>query len=443
VTALLKRRLDLVLSKRLGANYFVYFDNIFWLASEKAIQFLVALFVGAYVARYLGPGQYGLLGYAQSVISIALVVATLGIDNIVVRELVLNPTKRNDYLSAAAFLRFTTGMVFVSLTAIYWRLFASSDSGSLLILIMMLCVPLSAISVLALDLQAIVASKHVVFATTSQSLVGSLLRLLSTFAKLPTVMFAWLGTLDALLFGAILWRRHRSVTQPVQLCFPRLAILTLLLREGWPIFLSSVSVILYMRMAQIMLKAMHGDLETGIYIAAVRLSELWHFIPMVICSSIYPSLLRTRDTNPTNYVAKTQLLYDALFIVGLALTLLFTFLATPIIRILFGSDYLAAAPVLQVHIWSTIAVFLGVASGQWLLAESLQIVGLVTTIIGLATNFGLNLLLIPTYGAVGAATATSISYTVATFAGLMIFSRAHPAFRMLVKTLCFHWVWRR
>jgi O-antigen/teichoic acid export membrane protein len=118
LSTLLKQRLDLVFSKRLGANYFSYFDNIVWLASEKAIQFALAFFVGAYVARFLGPDQYGLLGFAQGVVSIAAAVATLGIDSIVVRQLVIDPAKRDEYLSAAALLRLIVGSLFVVLAAI-------------------------------------------------------------------------------------------------------------------------------------------------------------------------------------------------------------------------------------------------------------------------------------------------------------------------------------
>jgi PST family polysaccharide transporter len=102
------------------------------------------------------------------------------------------------------------------------------------------------------------------------------------------------------------------------------------------------------------------------------------------------------------------------------LALFTTFLAAPIVKTLFGSAYLASIPVLQVHIWSAIAVFLGVASGQWLLVERLQFISFIRTAIGLLANGLLNLWLIPRYGALGAALATSVSYFVSFFAGLLL-----------------------
>ena len=433
----------MLLSKRLGANYSLYVDNIIWLATEKAIQFVLAFLIGAYVARILGPDQYGVLGFAQSIVNIAAVVASLGIDNIIVRQLVVEPTNRHEYLSAAAVLRFGAGVLFVFLAAIYWAIFASSDRSSLLVLVMMLSVPVNAISVLALDLQAIVASKYVVFARTSQSIIGSVLRLASALLRLPVVAFAWISTLESLLFNVLLVVYHGRATQSMRLRSPQASTLILLVREGWPLLLASVSVILYMRVDQVMLKAMRGDLETGIYIAAVRLSEVLHFIPVIVCSSVYPSIVKAREVDYLKYVARTQLLCDGLYLVALAFALTFTLLARPMVQLLLGDAYLAAIPVLQVHIWSTIAVFLIVASTQWLLAEGLQVVTLITNAIGLLANVALNFVLIPAYGALGAAIATTISYTLALFAGLLLIPRARSGLKILLKAVCLHWAWRR
>lgn len=443
LTTLLKQRLNLVLSRRLGANYAIYFDNICWLFSEKAVHFVLAFLVGAYVARFLGPDQFGVFGYAQSMVNIAAVIASLGIDNIIVRHLVVDPAKRNEYLSAAALLRFGAGLLFVFLATIHWLMSASSDRSALLLVIMMLSVPMNAIFVLALDLQAIVASKYVVFARTCQSLIGSTLRLSSALLKLPLVAFAWISTFEALLFTTLLVVCHGRATQSVRLKFPQASTLMLLVREGWPLLLAGVSIILYMRVDQVMLKAMRGDLETGIYIAAVRLSEVLNFIPVVVCSSVYPAIVKAREVDSLKYVARTQLLCDGLYLVALVFALVFTFLARTMVQLLFGDAYLAAVPVLQVHIWSTIAVFLGIASTQWLLAEGLQFVTLISTAIGLLANLLLNFFLIPAYGALGAAIATTISYTLVVFAGPLLTPRAHPSLKILLKAVCLHWAWRR
>jgi PST family polysaccharide transporter len=258
---------------------------------------------------------------------------------------------------------------------------------------------------------------------------------MSALFKFPLVAFAWISTLEGPLFGTILVARHRRVAPRVRFKIPQLSTLAYLFGQGWPLLLSSISVILYMKMDQIMLKFMCGDLETGIYLAAVRLSELWNFIPVVICSSIYPSILKARETDSVKYARRTQLLCDGLYHLSLASAVFITLFAAPIVKTLFGSAYLASIPVLQVHIWSTIAVFLGIASGQWLVAEGLQFISLIRTALGLLVNLMLNLVLIPNYGALGAALATTVSYFVAVFAGLLLNRRSRPAFNMLLRTV--------
>src|SRR4029453_9298042 len=124
------------------------------------------------------PDQFGLLGYAQSIVGVGLTVTSLGIDDIVVRQLVIDPAKRDEFLSAAALLRSAVGLLFVALAAIFCAGSSLSDDSPRLIFIMMIALPFSAIGVLALDLQAIVASKQAALARASQSVICSLLRLL-------------------------------------------------------------------------------------------------------------------------------------------------------------------------------------------------------------------------------------------------------------------------
>ena len=265
----LKQHLNQILSKDLE-NYSYYLDNIFWLTAEKAVQFgWPSLSV-----RMLRDS----LDLISMVFSDTLRVVSmagaggLGLDDIVVRQLVIDPAKRDDYLSAAAFC-FSVGFLFVGAAAIYWKAFPSSDSGPLLIFIMTLALPFSAISVLALDLQAIVASKQTAFARTFQSVIGSLFRLMSALLNIPLMVFAWISALEGPLFGVLLSIFHRKAASPVTIKIPRLSTFTYLAHQGWPLLLSGISIVLYMKMDQIMLKFMRGDHETGIYLAAIRLSN--------------------------------------------------------------------------------------------------------------------------------------------------------------------------
>ena len=82
-----------------------YFANTAWLFAEKILRMVVGLFVGVWVARYLGPAKFGLLSYAQSFVALFGAIATLGLDGIVVRELVKDESKRDVLLGTSFVLK--------------------------------------------------------------------------------------------------------------------------------------------------------------------------------------------------------------------------------------------------------------------------------------------------------------------------------------------------
>ena len=69
-------------------GFMKYFKNTSWLFGEKILRMIVGLFVGIWVARYLGPEQFGLFSYAQGFVGLFTAISTLELDGIVVRELI-------------------------------------------------------------------------------------------------------------------------------------------------------------------------------------------------------------------------------------------------------------------------------------------------------------------------------------------------------------------
>ena len=75
-----------------------YFANTSWLLGERVLRMIISLFVGIYVARYLGPERFGLLSYSVSFVWLFSSLASFGLNNILVRELVQSPEQRNNLL---------------------------------------------------------------------------------------------------------------------------------------------------------------------------------------------------------------------------------------------------------------------------------------------------------------------------------------------------------
>jgi PST family polysaccharide transporter len=124
-------------------------------------------------------------------------------------------------------------------------------------------------------------------------------------------------------------------------------------------------------------------------------------------------------------------------LIGYAVAIPVSLLSGPVIWVLYGTEYANAAPVLAIHIWAGLFVCLGVAQSAWLLNEGHTHVSMVNTVTGAVLNCGLNLLLIPRYGPIGAAVATLASYACAVFAFSFVYrpTRAHAW--MVLKALVF------
>jgi len=188
-----------------------------------------------------------------------------------------------------------------------------------------------------------------------------------------------------------------------------------LLKDSWPLILSGIAISIYMRIDQVMIKEMVDTKGVGNYAVAVRLSEVWYFIPMAITSSVFPAIINAKKIGEKLYYARLQKLYDLMTWLAVGIALPITFLANDIIRLLFGIQFQDAAGVLRIYIWAGIFVFLGVVSSQYLIAENYTKISFLRTFVGMIVNVILNIILIPKYGINGAAIATLVSFFLATF----------------------------
>jgi PST family polysaccharide transporter len=208
-----------------------------------------------------------------------------------------------------------------------------------------------------------------------------------------------------------------------------------LMRESFPLIFSGFAILIFMKIDLIMLGQMKGDSEVGVYSAAVRISELWYFIPGAIVSSVAPSIYSAKEESEHHYYKRITQLLRLLTYISLAISLPMTFLSKNIVLLMFGSEYAAAGSILAVHIWTSIFVFMGLATLPWFIAEGLNHVSLGKTILGAVLNIILNFLLIPQYAGIGAAYATIISQAVAAFLGNAIDRRTYKLFKIQVKSL--------
>jgi len=190
---------------------------------------------------------------------------------------------------------------------------------------------------------------------------------------------------------------------------PRLARAKALIEEGWPMMITACLSAVYLRIDQVMLGYIAGFGEVGAYAIAVRVVEVSYVIPAVLTTAIFPVMLQSRDADALTYKIRVQRMFDAMVWLGLVISISLSLLSTTIVHALVGSAYADAVPALAVLAWMPVWVFFSMLRQRWLIAEEQLRVAMWVEVLGCILNILCNLMLIPRYGAVGAAAAAVIA----------------------------------
>jgi len=393
--------------------------------------------ISVWVARYLGPDKFGTLNYAIAFAGLFGALASLGLDGVVVRCIIQYPAEKEKILSSAFILKFTGGISAFLLSLVAAKAVRPADTDSVwLVGIVAAGTIFQSFDIIDLWFQARVKSKYTVLAKNGAFIILAMTKICMILLEAPLIAFAW-AVLAELSIGAlglvVFFTRQLPFAALLQ---PSKQIARKLLRESWPLMLSSLAVVVYMRIDQVMLAQMISDREVGFYSAALRLSEIWYFIPMGIVSSVAPSLTRIRMKSREEYMVRLQQLYDWLLRIAYLLAFLMTFISPHLVIFLYGNDYRRAGTILSIHIWTAIFVFMGVGSSPWTINEGTMKYSLIQTTTGACLNICLNYyIFIPGYGAVGAAIATLLSQFAAAFAMNACFSKLRPLFVIQFRSL--------
>jgi PST family polysaccharide transporter len=416
-------------------------QNVGWLTVERVGRMAVGAFVGIWVARYLGPDRFGLLNYSLAFAMIVGAGANLGTDTLVVRELVMRPGDEQMIVASATVLRLA-GALGSSLIAVGAALLVHrrEPSTALLVSVLAAATLFKPFDIVELWFQSKSRLAPAVFARSVGFLAGTLL-------KVGIVLLGgsvlWIAAADpiaagvgALLLVATYWRHGRRFAMGRW----QLAEVRRLLAQGWPLLFAGIAILVYMRIDQLMLAALGGPdakHEVGLYSAALRLSEVWYFVPIAISTAAFPHVVTWKAAGESVYHARLSQLFGLVTFIALTVAIPLTFMSGPIISILYGARYAGAAPILRIHIWTTVFVFWGVIGEMWYVNEGLTRVSLYRTLTAAGVNVALNLVLIPRFGGMGAAVATLVAQAISSWALNAPASRTRALFLLQARSLTF------
>ena len=386
------------------------------------------------MARYLGPSNYGLLNYVFSFVGLFGFIVTFGIDSIVSREIITNHDKKDEIIGTGFYIKII-GSAIAIVTIFIVSLFTSRDIFTLgLIWLFSLNFIPQAFNILEIYFQSQVLSRKVVTAQIISSLISTILKLLIIWIGKGIFWLVVIYILETVVYGALLLYSYRKFGNHIRKWKLNKSIAKSLLKDSWPLMISTIAITIYMDIDQVMIKNMLGNEQNGIYAIAVKLSEVWYFIPSIIGTSIFPAVVNAINTSSDLFVSRMKKFYFFMFWLSFGISTFITVFAYPIIKILYGNQYITAVSTLQVYVWAGISVSIGIALNQYLIAINLTKISLYSNMSGAVVNVILNLILIPKIGIVGGAIATLISYTIATFSILM-FKKVRGQGRLILKSI--------
>ncbi len=417
-----------------------YFFNTSWLGLEKLVRIGLSIIIGALVARYLGPEQFGMLNFAIAMVLLFSTLSTLGLEGIIVRELVQFPSQTERILGTGLVLRLIGFLL--AATGVLWvtRVLGLNSLLTSLILVLAAGYFFQSFQVFDYYFQAHVLARYSSYSQLLSLIFTSAAKIGLILLNAPLIWFGVVTLSESILIASFFFLFFWFMEKRVCLRFDS-SLAKKFLKNSWPLIFSGAFVSIYIRIDQIMINEMVSSSAVGYYSAAVSICEILYFFPMIINTSLFPAIIQSQQSDKNHYRNRQQSLYYLLILFSLGTILFFLFFSKPVVYLLFGHNYHSAADVLRIYIWTSLFVGFGVTSERTLLVENLQHISLLRTLLGGATNVILNLLFIPRWGIVGAAWATVIAQAVACYLSLALFKETRETFILMSESLNpFHFV---
>ncbi|AHG22099.1 polysaccharide biosynthesis protein [Chania multitudinisentens RB-25] len=382
--------------------------NTLWLILERVSLSLSGIFVSIYVARYLGPAQFGTLNYLLATIAIVVPLVQLGADSVIFNRIARRPNSGIRLMQASMSLRRRLFLLVV-LPWLVWSASTQPLVNQWMTLLLLVSAYFSIQDVYKIYYDARLQSKRNTLINNLALLLSILLRLGLVSAALSPVWFA----VPYILSSAVpYWIRHWLFQreQPLQPEFSPRQIgryARYLLSVGLPLAISSLSIVIYTRIDQIMLGNLMDDRAVGWYSAAITLGQGWTFVPMALIVSLMPGIANNREPQEREY--RIRLLYLLVLVTSLPVLLGLTLFAWPIIKLLYGEAFEPAAGILALSGLTAMFSVLGTVSYRsMVLFAGYRFIAIKMPLVALA-NVLMNLVLIPRYGLTGAAISTLLA----------------------------------
>ena len=382
--------------------------NAMWLIGGRVAQMVLSLFVGILSARYLGPGNYGLINYATALVNFFMSLCTLGINSVIIKDFFDNPDEQGTAIGTSIGMRFVSTL-FSAMLVISVSFILDYGEWQTIVVVALCSISLvfHVLDTIQYWFQYNYKSSVTAIATFIAYLATSVYKIVLLVLNKSVEWFAFATAVDYIVLGLmflIFYKKHNGPKLSFSLKKGKS-----LLRQSHHYILSGMMVSLYAQTDKLMLKQMLDEETVGYYSTAVALCTMWTFVLNAIIDAMYPTIIQSFKESKETFDKKNRQLYAIVFYVSVFVSLMFVLFGRVAIGILYGKEYLPAALPLSVVTWYTAFSYFGVARNAWIVSNEKQKYLKYIYVAAAVINVGLNAVFIPIWGATGAAFASLLT----------------------------------
>ena len=423
--------------------------NLLWAVTGKVVTLLGSLLVGIFVARYLGPEQYGLMNYVISYVALFQVFASFGLDNIEICEEAKQqgseqghtPTKESNKILGTAFgLKCIFALITMALVIGTAWMFEADTFTRWMISLYSVSVIMQTFGVIRNYFTSIVWNEYIVKTEISRTLIGAGIKVVLLLLHAPLAWFIAAALFDTVLIaGGYLLSYRKKIATPRLWSFDRQTA-KYLLKEAFPLLLSGAAVVIYQKIDQVMIGNMIDKEAVGFFSVATAFVGVLMFVPITITDTYMPIISNLWHTDKEEYNKQNQQFMNITVWGTLLCAIVVCLLSYPLVRYTFGVQYIPAVSILQVLSFKAVSVALSSVAGKMIVVEGLQKWAILRDTTGCIVCVLLNYLLLPRLGVTAAAWIAIISNLAAGYLSSLFI----PAYRhtFVCQTKCIFMGWK-
>jgi O-antigen/teichoic acid export membrane protein len=413
--------------------------NVVWAVTGKVITLLGGLLVGIFVARYLGPEQYGLMSYVLSYVALFQVLASFGMDQIEIREESKTPKEKDKIIGTAFGLKLFFAVVTIGLIALTAWVFEADSFTKWMIILYSTSMIMNSFGVIRNYFTSLVWNEYIVKTEITRTFIGAGIKVVLLLLHAPLVWFIIATLFDTVLIAGGYLVSYRSKIDSVRKWRFDKETAKYLITQSFPLLLSGAAVVVYQKIDQVMLGNMLNKEVVGFYAIAGTFASIIGFIPTILSQTVTPILVHAYKTNLQEYTQKTKVFINVSTWIIIIICIFVSAISNPLIRYTYGTQYLAAIPLLQITIFKEIGYAMAQTSGIMIITENIQKIVALRNLLGCMICITLNLLLIPHYDVFGAAITSIVTAFATGWLSHAILPPYKHIFKLQTRSIIYGW----